>query len=339
MKASEGRAMTEPVTDETAKTLRRAWFDYLDTIEPVRPKLHAYCQRLTGSAFDAEDLVQEALLRAFAATARGDAFRGRGTIQNARAYLSRIATNLWLDEQRRARREPTGVARTEPTDEPRDTAVVTQAAGVALFERTAPQERAALVLKDVFDFSLDEIAAILSTTAGAVKSALSRGRGKLADNRRRASPPRSQAASPALLDRFIAAFNARDLKALTAVLSESVAYEARGVGGEIGKDGAMWIEVSIGRPSGVFWERHSVEGEAVAIGVIERNGRKVLLGVSRLEEADGVITRHVGYFFAPETLALVAEQLGMKAANHGYHQDAETLERMIADSGLPWRAL
>jgi RNA polymerase sigma-70 factor, ECF subfamily len=330
--------MSEPVTDETAKTLRRAWFDYLDTIEPVRPNLHAYCLKLTGSVFDAEDLVQEALLRAFAATARGDAFRGRDMIQNARAYLCRIATNLWLDDQRRARRESTRHV-VDQAGEPREAAVITPAAGAALFERTAPQERAALVLKDVFDFSLDEIAAILSTTPGAVKSALSRGRGKLANNRVPARAPRGQPASPTLIDRFIAAFNARDIKAVTAVLSESVVYEARGVGGEIGKDGAIWIEVNVERPAGIVWERHTVEGEEVAIGVIERNGGKTLLGVSRLEEADGVVTRHVGYFFAPQTLALVAEGLGMDPANHGYHQDPETLERMIAGSGLPWRGV
>jgi RNA polymerase sigma-70 factor (ECF subfamily) len=329
--------MGEAVSDETARTLRRAWFDYLDTITAVRPKLHAYCLRLTGSVFDAEDLVQEALLRGFAATARGDAHRGE-VIQNARAYLSRIATNLWLDEQRRARREPPGVAM-EPADAPGDKAVVTHAAGAALFELMAPQERAALVLKDVFDFSLDEIATILSTTSGAVKSALSRGRGKLADSRRPASALRGQPASPALIDRFIAAFNARDIKAVTAVLSESVAYEARGVGGEIGKDGAIWIEVNIGRPAGIHWERHTVEGEAVAIGVLDVEGRRLLLGISRLEQSGGLISRHVGYFFAPETLALVAEALGMRAANHGYHQDPETLERMIAESRLPWRAL
>ena len=330
--------MSQPVTDETARTLRRAWFAYLDTIEPLRPRLHAYCLKLTGSVFDAEDLVQEALLRAFASTARGDAFRGGDMIRNARAYLSRIATNLWLDEQRRARREPPGDG-AELASEPLEAAMITPAAGAALFERTAPQERAALVLKDVFDFSLEEIATILSTTPGAVKSALSRGRGKLADRRGPPRPPRGQPASAALIDRFIAAFNARDIGAVTAVLSESVAYEARGVGGEIGKDGAIWIEVNVGRPAGVVWERHTVEGEEVAIGVIERNGRKLLLGISRLEEADGVITRHVGYFFAPETLALAAEGLGMTAANHGYHQDPKTLERMIADSGLPWQAL
>ncbi|HLK25334.1 MAG TPA: RNA polymerase sigma factor [Caulobacteraceae bacterium] len=330
--------MGGPVTDETARALRRAWFDYLDTVEPVRSKLHAYCLKLTGSVFDAEDLVQEALLRGFGAIGRGDFFnRGSPAVQNARAYLGRIATNLWLDAQRRAGREPLDPDADRPVAAAGE-AIITNAAGAALFA-IPPQERAAVVLKDVFDFSLAEIASILSTTEGAVKAALHRGRGKLASGRGAATPLRGAAASPELIDRFLAAFNARDAAAIAAVLSETVIYEARGVGGEIGK-GAIWIEVNAARPPGVAWERHRFEGEEIAVGVLVREGRrKMLLGVSRLEEAGGLISRHVGYFFAPETLSLVAAALDMAAADHGYHQDPSTLERMIADASLAWRGL
>jgi RNA polymerase sigma-70 factor (ECF subfamily) len=327
--------MGEAVSDETARTLRRAWFDYLDTIEPVRPRLHAYCLKLTGSVFDAEDLVQEALLRGFAATARGDFHRPAERVGNISAYLARVATNLWIDGQRRRAREPlvAADAAVAPTHE---SATLTPAAGAALFERAAPQERAALVLKDVFEFSLAEIANILSTTPGAVKSALSRGRDKLAAAQSGPLTRRGTPASRDLVERFIAAFNARDIEAITALLSETVVYEASGVGGEIGRD-VIWLNVNASRPPNVAWERRLFEGEEIAIGVLERrNGGKLLLGVSRLEEAGGLISRHVGYFFTPETLAIVAGALGMDAANHGYHQDPETLERMIADTGLPW---
>jgi len=214
--------------------------------------------------------------------------------------------------------------------------MVTPASAAALFERTAPQERAAVVLKDVFDFSLEEIAEILSTSVGAVKAALHRGRGKLADRRHAATPPRGTPASRDLINRFIAAFNARDIRAVTALLSETVIYEASGVGGEMGH-GATWVAVNVERPPGVVSERHVFEGEEIVVGVIEGRGGKVLLGVSRLEQADGRVSRHVGYFFTPETLVLVAEALGMRAANHGYHQDPDTLERMIAGTRLPWR--
>jgi RNA polymerase sigma-70 factor (ECF subfamily) len=328
--------MREPIGDDAAKAMRRLWFAYLDALEPARPGLHALCLKLTGSVFDAEDLAQEALLRGFGAMARGDLFTQTPAIQSPRAYLGRIAANLWIDGQRRSGREvaePDADAAVPAGDE----AVITPAAGAALFERAAPQERAAVVLKDALDLSIDEIAVILATTPGAVKSALRRGRGKLEAARREAKPLRGASASPALIDRFVAAFNARDPAAIAAVLSERVVYEASGVGGEIGK-GAIWVAVNADRPEGVRWARARFEGEDIAIGLrTRRNGRDQLLGVSRFEEVDGRISRHVGYFFTPETLALIAEALGMDAASHGYHQDPETLERMIADSTLPWR--
>jgi RNA polymerase sigma-70 factor (ECF subfamily) len=331
--------MAEMITDEAARTMRALWFAFLDAIEPARPKLHAYCLRLSGSIFDAEDLVQETLVRAFGAIGQGDVTGGASPLANARAYLSRIATNLWIDAQRRRTREWAATATLDDSRPSAETSVITPAAGAALFERTAPQERAAVVLKDVFDFNLDEIASILSTSAGAVKAALHRGRSKLAAASTEPGRTRGEPAAPELIDRFVAAFNARDLAALTALLSESVIYEARGVGGERGRK-AIWIDVNIARPPEVAWERHKVDGEDVAVGVLTtRRGRRVLTGVSRLEQADGRISRHVGYFFCPETLAYVAERLGMAAANQGYHQDPETLARMIADSRLPWRDL
>jgi RNA polymerase sigma-70 factor (ECF subfamily) len=327
--------MAELFSQDAARTLRALWFDFLDAVEPARPKLHAYCLRLTGSIFDAEDLAQETLLRAFGSIGQGDVSAGVSPLMNARAYLSRIATNLWIDALRRREHE----TRLEP-DAPAQTraaAMITPAAGAALFDRTAPQERAAVVLKDVFDFTLEEIAAILATSVGAVKSALHRGRGKLAQAPSAPLRPRGQPASTELIDRFVAAFNARDIEAVTAVLLHSVIYEARGVGGERGRE-AIWINVNVARPPEVAWERAKVEGEDVAVGVLStRSGRRVLTGVSRLEESEGRVSRHVGYFFCPQTLALIAAELGLDAANHGYHQDAETLARMIGDAVLPWR--
>lgn len=328
--------MTEAMTNETARTMRELWFRFLDEIEPLRPKLHAYCLRLTGSIFDAEDLAQETLLRAFAAIGQGDLSAGASPISNARAWLSRIATNLWIDGLRAAGRRPAPAPNeaATPASEP---AVVTTAAAVRLFELTGPQERAAIVLKDVFDFSLEEIAAILATTVGAVKSALHRARGKLAEPG--FAPARLlSTASAELVDRFVAAFNARDLPALTSLLLDSVVFEARGVGGERGRD-AIWLNVNADRPAAVSWERRRVDGCEAMLVFFERDGCRKLTSVSRFEEADGLISRHVTYFFCSDTVKAVADQLGVEALTVGYHQEPETLARMIADAKLPWAGL
>ena len=323
--------MTKPITDESARTLRALWFDFMDEIEPLRPRLHAYCLKLSGSVWEAEDLAQESLLRAFAVMGRGDLHGEHSRFDKPQAYLSQIATNLWIDRLRRQRRDsPEGTEEQTGSAPP---AVVTRAAGAALFDRASPQERAAVVLKDVFDFSLAETADILATTPGAVKAALSRGRGKLAEERPRL-PPRANAASAALVDRFIAAFSARDVAAIVDLLLEPVTWEVQGVGGERGRD-TIWLKVE--QPSALFAEPHVVDGERVVTFMLRDGERKVLVGVNRLEETDGRISRIVNYGFCPDTLRCVAERLGVDCRPFGYHQAEPTLSNMIADTRRPWR--
>ena len=140
--------------------------------------LFRYCRSLTGSVWDAEDLQQDTLLRAFAKLGEFS-----NPIDNPKSYLFRIATNLWVDRVRRLgqgeiagsqiSQDITARSRPEQSAEVRD-------AAKQLINRLPPRERAAIVLKDVLDFRLEEIAEILQTTPGAIKSALHRGREKLA---------------------------------------------------------------------------------------------------------------------------------------------------------------
>jgi RNA polymerase sigma-70 factor (ECF subfamily) len=326
--------MSEPITNDSARALRALWFGYLDTIAPFRPLLHRYCLKLTGSIFDAEDLLQETLLRGFGAIGRGE-FPSE-VVPDARAYLSRVATNAWIDEQRKRGRAQKWAAMSDDLESGRETPPLTSAAGTALFEHTSPQERAAVVLKDVFDFSLEEIANLLSTSAGAVKAALHRGRGRLAEAREHA-PARIQSASPELVDKFILAFQSRDVPAVTALLLESVRYEVQGVGTEHGRKG-IWIDINIRNQEieGVRSERRELEGEWVAAGIYRSGEKEYLVSLVRLEEADGKVARVINYFFCPDTLAHAAEALGYLPPKRDYHQDPETLARMIADATLPW---
>jgi RNA polymerase sigma-70 factor, ECF subfamily len=323
--------MAKPITDQSAQALRALWFDFMDEIEPLRPKLHAYCHSLSGSIWEAEDLVQESMLRAFAVMGRGDLHGEHSRFQSPQAYLSQIATNLWIDRLRRQRRE-CGQLADEPAESPPD-AVVTPAAGAALFAKTSPQERAAVVLRDVFEFSVEETADVLATTPGAVKSALSRARGKLAAERS-LLPPRAGSASAALVERFIAAFNARDMAALVELLLEPVTWEVQGVGGERGRD-TVWLKVE--QPQAIVAVSHVIDGELVVAFTVPDGARKRLTGLERLEETDGRISRIVNYVFCPDTLANVAERLGMSSRPVGYHQDPPTLANMIADTKRPWR--
>ncbi|MEM1198081.1 MAG: RNA polymerase sigma factor, partial [Pseudomonadota bacterium] len=130
-------------TDADAQAAREQWFRYLDAVEPVRADLHTYCQHLTRTIWDAEDLVQDTLLKGFAMTARGDLHGVDGPVRNVKAYLFRVASNHWIDQQRKARRSQLHY-QTEP-EEAEEAGEVGSAIEKAL-QLSSPQEFIALVL-------------------------------------------------------------------------------------------------------------------------------------------------------------------------------------------------
>src|SRR5947208_11172473 len=93
-------------TSDLTSTAKRSWHRFLETCEPLRPDLYRYCRYLTRSPWDAEDLAQDALARAFVTLAR---MNGQEP-ENPRAWLFRIASNLWIDQVRRRREVAVEVA-------------------------------------------------------------------------------------------------------------------------------------------------------------------------------------------------------------------------------------
>ena len=159
------------LSSEVYKNATSAWHQYLNDLSPLRPALYRYCRSLTGNPWDADDLVQEALMRGFSILGLG-----QDEITDPRAYLLRTASNAWIDWQRRKATEAAAVtqmAATSPSHAAgHDEGASVRDAGSVLMQTLAPQERAAVVLKDVFDVSLEESARILGTSIGAIKAAL-----------------------------------------------------------------------------------------------------------------------------------------------------------------------
>ncbi len=150
---------------------------FLETVTQLRPSLHRYCARMTGSVMDGEDVVQEALFEAYRKLDKFDDSRP------LKPWLFRIAHNRCIDllRKRGVRVEaetgaivPDGV---KPVDPP---ALGLGRAVEHLVSSLPPKERACVLLKDVFDYSLEEIAEFVDSTVGGVKAALNRGRAKLA---------------------------------------------------------------------------------------------------------------------------------------------------------------
>src|SRR5262249_58985671 len=135
--------------------IQQVWHRLLQCTEPLRLALPQYCRALTGSVWDAEDLVQDTLLRAFAKL--GDV---APQIDNPKAYLFRIASNVWVDHFRRP--DWVTLQKSPMTSNPEQSLEIRDAAQ-QLMRLPPPQECAAVVLKEVLDFRLAEIAEVLYT--------------------------------------------------------------------------------------------------------------------------------------------------------------------------------
>src|ERR1051326_799218 len=180
---------------------------FLEAISTLRPALHRYCARMTGSVMDGEDVVQEALFEAYR---KLDLFDQNRPLK---PWLFRIAHNRCIDFlRRRGVRDEAEVAAAVPeATEPADPVLGTGKAVEHLVLTLPPKERACVLLKDVFDYSLEEIAELVDSTVGGVKAALNRARSKLAQSSPETKPARS--VSPELkrlMQLYVERFNRRD---------------------------------------------------------------------------------------------------------------------------------
>ena len=317
-----------------AEDTKRAWHRYLDVFEPLRPELYRYCRALTRSAFDAEDLVQDALARGFVTLA--GLFQ---EIRYPRAWLFRIASNLWIDRQRRIHEEPLSESRAEPVG-PAPRPGETRDAGAVLISRLAPQERTAVLLKDVFDFTLEEIAEMLSTTPNAIKAALHRGRGKLVE----AEPSPERKASSSVLDAFVEAFNARDIDRLTALMLDATVAEIAVISTEYGPEKMKRTDTGSLHHTLFSSISHAVQptflrgysggtpraelriyhDEPVMLCWYDHEGGPRVRDAVRLEVSENRVVKIRYYFFSPDVLAEVCGELKVPVQSNGYRYWSST---------------
>jgi RNA polymerase sigma-70 factor (ECF subfamily) len=301
------------------RSVRGPWRRYIDGVAEHRPALHAYCRRLTGNVWDAEDLVQDTLIRVFSLLGKTDA-----QLEHPKAYLIRTAANLWIDRVRRSAREHAAMVleQSEPAfNAPHDISDAQSATG-QLFQSLHPQERAAIVMKEVFDLSLEETAEMIGTTVGAVKSALSRARGRLEGRK----PPAGFDAPPkAIVEQFMRALQGKDMETLKRLCAANVSTELVG-GVELNSfakarkvfEHAHMVMPKLGFGERPRWEVADYNEEPVVLGFRILNGVEGLNEVHRLEVSDGLITRVRTYCFCPETIAVVAEALGRASLPRPY---------------------
>jgi RNA polymerase sigma-70 factor (ECF subfamily) len=249
-----------------------------------------------------------------------------------------VASNLWIDHARRLRLElGMSGASSEPSALPPTGSRTREAAGTLLVQ-LAPQERAAVVLKDVFEFSLDEIATTLCTTTGAVKAALHRGRGKLVEP----SEAEGRKPTPGVIDAFVAAFNAHDIESVTALLLDTATVDVVGATTSFGPDsnragmiyGMMFgsARLAVAATEGGI-EAHLVEralptppraevrvyrGESIVLVWYAHEDGEYVRAVNRIETDNDAVVYLANYFFTPELIAEICGELRVPCRSNGH---------------------
>jgi len=271
---------------------------FLETIVQVRPRLHRYCARMLGSAMDGEDLVQDALFQAY---------RKLDTFDDSRPltpWLFRIAHNLCIDVLRR-RGVRVEAELSAPSDETvRPVEPAGPAVGRALEQLVTtlpPKERACVLLKDVFDYSLEEIAELVDSTVGGVKAALNRGRGKLsaapAAPAPRARPPVS-AETAELLRLYCERFNRHDWDGVRELVSaDARLLFANGYAGRLAE--APYFSKYETVPERWRMSAADVDGEPAIVRSAWEDETWRPVSIIRVEIAGGHIVRICDYYWCP----------------------------------------
>ena len=209
---------------------------FLAMVAGVRPELHRYCARLTGSVIDGEDIVQDTLAKAFYALSMAP------EVPALRPWLFRIAHNAALDFLRshghrftEARDDLDEVVGFEDRADP-----ATVRAALSRFVVLPIAQRSAIILKDVLGHSVEEAAATMGSTVPAVKAALVRGRVRLREAQ--AAPAALDAGRRAELDRYAALFNQGDWDGLRALIGEDCRLDLISKSQRRGKVVGMYFE-------------------------------------------------------------------------------------------------
>jgi RNA polymerase sigma-70 factor (TIGR02957 family) len=269
-----------------------------ELLDELRPGAFAIAYRMLGTVSEAEDVVQEALLRLHRAEAEGE------RIESPRAYVSTVVTRLGIDQLRSARRRretyvgewlPAPLLTSEDDDPARQAEMADSLslAFLVLLESLSPEQRAVFLLHDVFDYPYADVARIVGKSEANARQLAARARRHVDERRPRYEATREQ--RERLADRFFAAVGDGDVKALEAMLAEDVVLAGDGGGKapalaralhgarRVARTLATWSRLAP-RFGGATVRREEVNGQP---GAVILDGEGSVISVMALDIADG----------------------------------------------------
>ncbi|MFD1739615.1 RNA polymerase sigma factor [Bacillus salitolerans] len=293
-----------------SEELERIHDSFDQMVQPFRSALWNYCKRLTGSPWDAEDLLQETLLKAFASLTRVK------QSVNPKSYLFRIASNTWIDDCRRNKIQIEELEIEQAYEEHSVSYIDLSEAMDTLIHQLPPKQASVILLMEVHNFTAKETADILGTTEGAVYSLLNRARNRLQKLHTIDQTEQSLSTSAekeAVIQQYMDSFVKGDFKTIGTLLADYATNEVVGRGLDIGKvqirKNSMGDWASGGSDQSLQAKLVTLWGKQSVMYTKETKTGTALWDITTVEIENGRIAKHRSYYFCKEFLEAAAKEL------------------------------
>lgn len=305
--------------------LRNIEREFKQKIEPYRSELWNYCFKLTRSPWDAEDLVQDTLLKSLSVLAK--IFQPL----NTRAYLFKIATNLWIDQLRKQKYLNLSLDDVILDDKETSNEFLLMEHLDLLVRNLSPTQYVALILSDVLQFKGNEVAEIMSTSEGAVYTNLSRARNKmrhyikLESNSKETRTLKNLLANTTI-DLLLKGFRDKNPELIASLLDEYVVTDITHSGLEMGKNETEknslrdWAEI-VRKQHVIVSEYVELWGRPVIVELEKKQDNKLYLNnIHYFELVGGKVSYWKFYCFSWDLMSMAAKELNVDMnAKYFYH--------------------
>jgi RNA polymerase sigma factor (sigma-70 family) len=294
------------------------WMNYWKIVQPYRNQLWNFCLRLTGKPWDAEDLLQDTLLKSFASLS---ALSHRQQNLQTKSYLFRVASNHWIDQCRKngrlSNQEFIKVDLSEDFVDP----IEANEAILSLINNLTPKQAVVFILIESFNFKANEVAALLSSSEGAINGILHRARKKLyeiGEINRGIMKDAKVIVQSDFVKEFITAYNRKDFKGLANLLHENTTFSFVEMNSkEYGKETILKYSLNpnkIPKLQHVYATHQHLFGKEAILFLKQTTKGPMLYDVNTIEWENRKIATWDCYYFCREFMQFIADHLGFPLA-------------------------